>query len=481
MQHLLKNNKIKFMQKKHLLFLFLCVFFSFETYSQGQKYDQSDSAVQARLKHDDSVLGDDSLLGREAGTEGEIKARDYIVGNFKEIGLQPLFDDTYLQEFDVNGGANIGFNMLEINTNIFAHKEDFYPMEFSGNGEVKGEIIKLKYGISALELKYDDYADAKNIEGKIFAMLYTIPDSMLKLGFDKYQNAFDRASIAVSKGAAGVIFYNSKPEYPEPSRAISNNSQPLSVPVLFALKKAGKLINVATNMKAGIETNITRTKSDPAYNVGGYIDNDAKFTVVIGAHYDHLGYTTNAYGKKMIYNGADDNASGTSAMMELARFFSDTAKEKYNIAFLAFSAEEKGLYGSAFFMETNVIDLSDIAFMLNCDMIGRLDTAKKELIIYSVGSSPAWGKIIDETTADGLKILKKESVESGSDHYSFYEKNIPDVFFFTDLHTDYHKPTDDINKVNFAGLAQIVKYIERFFSNVKSGKKLPFSRTSTYW
>ncbi|MFH0865033.1 MAG: M20/M25/M40 family metallo-hydrolase, partial [Bacteroidota bacterium] len=411
----------------------------------------------------------------------EIKARDHIVGNFKEIGLLPLFNDSYLQLFDVNGGANTGFNMLEINTNIFAHKDDFYPMEFSGNGEVKGEIIKLKYGISATELGYDDYADAKNIEGKICALLYTVPDSLLKLGFDKYQNAFDRASLAVLKGATGVIFYNNIPENPEPSRAIPNNINPLSVPVLFALKKAGKLINVATNMKAGISTNITRTKSDPAYNVGGYIDNSAKFTVVIGAHYDHLGYTTNAYGKKMICNGADDNASGTSAMMELARFFSDTAKEKYNIAFLAFSAEEKGLYGSAFFVESNVIDLSDVAFMINCDMMGRLDSAKKELTVYSTGSSPAWDKLLTETETAGIKIVKKENCSSGSDHYSFYEKNIPDVFFFTELHADYHKPSDDVGKVNFAGLAQIVKYIERFFNNVKSGKKLPFSRTSTYW
>jgi aminopeptidase YwaD len=468
------------MQKKHWLFLFLCIFFSFETYSQGQKYDQSDSAVQARLKHDDSVLADDSLLGREAGTEGEIKARDYIVGIFKEIGLKPLFKDSYLQVFDVNGGASKGFSLLEINTNAFINDEDFYPMEFSGNADIKADIIKLKYGISAAELKYDDYADAKNIEGKIFAIQYSIPDSMLKLGFDKYQDAFERANLAITKGAVGVIFYNVDPEDPEPSRAIPNNSKPLTIPVLFALKKAGKMIKVATNMKAAVQTNITRTKSDPAYNIGGYIDNGAKFTVVIGAHYDHLGYTSGAYGKKIVYNGADDNASGTSAMIELARFFSDTTKEKYNLAFLAFSAEEKGLYGSAFFVETNVIDLSDIAFMLNCDMIGRLDSTKKELTIYSVGSSPAWKKIIDETETNGLKILKKESVESGSDHYSFYEKNIPDVFFFTDLHADYHKPSDDVAKVNFAGLTQIVKYIERFFNNVKSGKKLSFSRSSTW-
>lgn len=466
--------------KKISALLFL-LFIFFMNASHAQKYDQSDSAVQARLKHDDSVLANDSLLGREAGTEGEIKARDYIISNFKEIGLKPLFDDSYTQVFDVNGGANVGYCQLEINTNVFVNKEDYWPMEFSGEGQTKGEIIKLKYGITAGDLNYDDYADAKNIEGKIVALLYAIPDSMLKLGFDKYQSAFERAGIAIKKGAAAVIFYNAKQDDASPSRAMPNNIKPLTAPVLFAAKKASKLINVAANMKADIETNITRTKSDPAYNVGGYIDNAAKFTVVIGAHYDHLGYTTNAYGKKIVNNGADDNASGTSAMMELARFFSDTAKEKYNLAFLAFSAEEKGLYGSEFFVESNVIDLSKVAFMLNCDMVGRLDSTKKELTIYSVGSSPLWEKIIDETPANGMKIMKKEACESGSDHYSFYEKNIPDVFFFTELHADYHTPADDVQKINFTGLTQIVKYIERFFSDIKSGKKLPFSRTSTYW
>jgi aminopeptidase YwaD len=462
---------------------FFFILFSFSAcgiFAQGQKYVQSDSAIQARLKHDDYALSNDSMLGREAGTEGEIKARDYIIANFKEIGLQPLFDSSYLQVFDVKGGANVGYNMLEINSNLFTQKDDFYPMEFSGNGEVKGDIVKMKYGISAADLKCDDYAGKENLEGKIVALLYTIPDSMLSIGFDKYANAFERASVAVKKGASAVIFYNISSENPMPSRAMSNNIDALSVPVLFATRKAGKMINVAINMKANIETNITRTKCDPAYNVGGYIDNGAKFTVVIGAHYDHLGYTTNSNGKKNVYNGADDNASGTSAMMELARFFSDTTKEKYNLAFLAFSAEEKGLYGSAFFVESNALDLSNVAFMLNCDMIGRLDSSKKELTMYSVGSSPNWGKLIDETPADGLKIMKKESVESGSDHYSFYEKNVPDLFFFTELHSDYHKPTDDPEKVNFAGLTTIVKYIERFFGNIKSGKKIPYSRTSTW-
>ncbi|HNW97077.1 MAG TPA: M28 family peptidase [Bacteroidales bacterium] len=444
-------------------------------------YNQSDSAVAARLKYDDSALAHDSMLGREAGTEGEIKARDFIVNNFKKIGLTPLFENSYLQEFDVNGGANIGFNMLEINNNMFVFNQDFYPMEFSSSGTTKGEIIKVKYGINAPELSYDDYSNLKNMEGKIFALLYDIPDSMKKAGFDKYQNAFNRANYAFSKGATAVIFYNNKDGLAVPSKVISNNINALPLPVLFADKKAAKLINVGKFMNANIETNITRTKCNSSYNIGGYIDNKAKFTIVIGAHYDHIGYTTTSTGKRTINNGADDNASGTSAMIELARFYSDTTKEKYNFIFMAFSAEEKGLYGSAFFTESNIIDLNKVAFMINCDMVGRLDSIKKSLTIYSVGSSPAWKKIIENTKPEGLVINAKEAAESGSDHYSFYKKNIPDVFFFTELHSDYHKPGDDVNKVNFTGLTQIVKYIERFINNINSGKKLPFSRTTTYW
>ena len=186
-------------------------------------------------------------------------------------------------------------------------------------------------------------------------------------------------------------------------------------------------------------------------------------------------------GKKIFYNGADDNASGTAAILELASYFKDTIKENYNLIFIAFSAEEKGLYGSEYFVESEEANLSDIAFMINCDMIGRLDSIKKQLTIYAVGSSPAWKKIIETTDKQGLSIIEKIQVGSGSDHYNFYSKNIPVVFFFTELHGDYHKTTDDSWKINYNGEAEIIKYIERFFETIQGNKKLPFQRSNIYY
>ena len=458
--------------------------FGFGSVAQNSKYNQSDSAVAARLKKDVSVLASDSLEGREAGEDGEMMARQYIVGQFKEIGLTPLFleGSTYFQPFDVTGGAAFNVNTLTINGSIFKFKEDFYPMDFSANGDMKGEIIKVGYGITAPELKYDDYKNLGYLSGKIVVMNLYLSDSLLKIsGFSEYKDPKVRVKTAIDKGAYAVIFVTSSTNELAPPKILSGNTKPLSIPCIYADKKAAKLIKVGTNMKVELAVNVKREKCKTAYNVGGYIDNKAKYTVVIGAHYDHLGYTTSSTGKKNVNNGADDNGSGTAAMMELARYFSDTTKERYNLIFLAFSAEEKGLYGSQYFVESNAIDLSKVAFMMNCDMIGRLDSVKRTLTIYSIGSSPAWKKIVASTDTAGLNINPKEAAESGSDHYSFYEKNIPDVFFFTDLHADYHKPTDDTWKVNFTGEAQIVKYIERFFNAVKGNKKLPFSRTISYW
>lgn len=472
------------MKRKILFASTLLILIGFATFAQNSKYNQSDSAVAARLKKDVSVLASDSLEGREAGEDGEMMARQYIVGQFKEIGLTPLFleGSSYFQPFDVNGGAGYNSNILTINGSSFKFKEDFYPLDYSANAEVKGEIVKVGYGINAPELKYDDYKNLKDIKDKIVVMKMYLSDSLLKIsGFSDYTDPKVRIKSAIEKGATAVILVTSNPDELGPAKTLSGNTKTLSIPCIYADKKAVKLIKVASNMKVELEVNVKREKCKTAYNVGGYIDNKAKYTVVIGAHYDHLGYTTSSTGKKNVNNGADDNGSGTAAMMELARYFSDTTKERYNLVFLAFSAEEKGLYGSQYFVESNAIDLSKVAFMMNCDMIGRLDSTKKMLTIYSIGSSPAWKKIVASTDTAGLNINAKEAAESGSDHYSFYEKNIPDVFFFTDLHADYHKPTDDTWKVNFLGEVQIVKYIERFFNAVKGNKKLPFSRTISYW
>ena len=200
-------------------------------------------------------------------------------------------------------------------------------------------------------------------------------------------------------------------------------------------------------------------------NVIGFLDNGAEKTIVVGGHYDHLGKgfqsgSLTPDSKNKIHNGADDNASGTTGVIELARYFSGNGiKEKHNFLFIAFSGEELGLLGSKYFTEHSTIPLPSISAMINMDMIGRFDD-KKGIIISGWGTSPVWGKIIpDLAKKQNLRYTIDSSGVGASDHTSFYLKNIPVIQFFTGTHGDYHKLTDDTDKINFEGEVKILHLI----------------------
>lgn len=213
-------------------------------------------------------------------------------------------------------------------------------------------------------------------------------------------------------------------------------------------------------------------------NVIGFIDNKAKYTVVIGAHFDHLGYgAEGSLGEELaIHNGADDNASGVTVMLQLA----DWLQEKYtnnNYLFIAFSGEEKGLWGSNWFVKHSTIELSNINYMLNMDMVGRLDSEKK-LAVYGTGTSPTWNDILQKIAdGNGVKMISKESGVGPSDHTSFYLEDEPVLHFFTGQHDDYHKPTDDANKINYEGMKVVQKFIEDVIAAANDKGKLEFTKT----
>lgn len=216
-------------------------------------------------------------------------------------------------------------------------------------------------------------------------------------------------------------------------------------------------------------------------NVAAYLDNGAPYTIVIGAHYDHLGLghdrnSLEANAQGQIHNGADDNASGTAGVIELARYFTKNGvKENHNFLFLCFSGEELGLVGSKKFTENPTVDLSKVNFMINMDMIGRLNDEKR-IMVGGVGTAPDFVPV-----ATGLKgdlNVKLDSAGIGpSDHTSFYLKNIPVLFFFTGQHTDYHKPSDDAHKVNFSGQRQVLDYAVRIIETLDARPKLAFQET----
>lgn len=201
-------------------------------------------------------------------------------------------------------------------------------------------------------------------------------------------------------------------------------------------------------------------------NVIGYLNRNAAKTIVIGAHYDHLGLgydhnSLDAQPEGKIHNGADDNASGTAGLLELARYFSKNKSFKaYNIIFMAFSGEELGLIGSKKWTEHPTFPLNKIYYMINMDMIGRFNDSLKKLVIYGVGTSNQWVPLIDSTNLNFHFHIKKDSSGIGpSDQTSFYLKDIPVLHFFTGQHSDYHKPSDDADKINFNGEAKVLEFI----------------------
>ena len=211
-------------------------------------------------------------------------------------------------------------------------------------------------------------------------------------------------------------------------------------------------------------------------NVIGYIDNNAEYTIVIGAHYDHLGYggEGSLHVGSEIHNGADDNASGTALMLDLASQLKFNNRNN-NYLFIAFSGEEMGLLGSNYFVKNPTIDLSSINYMINLDMVGRLKE-DKSLAIYGVGTSPIFKQTINSNN-ESFNLIENESGVGPSDHTSFYLADIPVLHFFTGQHEDYHKPGDDSEKLNYQGMATISDYIFNIISDLDDNGKLAFRKT----
>lgn len=225
-----------------------------------------------------------------------------------------------------------------------------------------------------------------------------------------------------------------------------------------------------------------QTKDNSGNNVIAFLDNKASKTIIIGAHYDHLGLNEHNHSlqpnsKGEIHNGADDNASGVAGVLELARMLSQNKEiEKANYVFALFSGEEDGLQGSKKMAETVKTFFPNVVAMINMDMIGRLDD-KKEMTVGGIGTSPDFKNNIEKNKPAGFNITLDESGIGPSDHTSFYLKEIPVLFFFTGAHSDYHKPSDDEAKINYYGLTHITNYVFRVVSDIANQEKVPFTKT----
>jgi aminopeptidase YwaD len=452
-----------------VIILFLSTLLTTSAFSQ--KLSKSDKATIANLKTHIAYLADDKLEGRRAGSEGEKLAREYISDQFKTIGILPKGTESYYQAFEINDGKEINpTTYFTVNGKNLEAIKEFFPFPFSAE-----KTLEASPAIAIQEPDMPWFIDLKEI----------LAENKQNPHFDLNEYIRTNSKKAYEKGASAVILYNTSADNDNLVFNPKDKSDLLRIPVIYVTKDAAKkyFTDVTATLNVKLKTDLGEKKRT-GHNVVGYIDNGASSTVVLGAHFDHLGYGEDGNsmvrtGEKLIHNGADDNASGTAALIELARVLKKTKSKNNNYLFLAFSGEELGLFGSKYFVDNPTIDLKGANYMINMDMVGRLNDSTKSLAIGGFGTSPQWASVINTQEKKLPFVIKIDSSGTGpSDHTSFYRKDIPVLFFFTGQHRDYHRPTDDAQRINYEGELHVIKYIERVINNLdKQNQKLVFNKT----
>lgn len=454
----------------------------FCTESQAQKLSGKEKKSLKRIEKHVQYLASDRLEGRATGTEGEQLSAAYIADAFKKNKLKPKGNrEDYFQTFDfVTLRMAKDSCTLMVNGIPYQLFSDFYPVSWSSNKAfVMGLITNVEYGISAPELEYDNYKN-KSVAGKVVLIKTGLPDTQqVHSKFASYMSLESRVRTAEKMGAAGIVFINSGNPKDDPSGELSKTIKPSGIPVFF-FKHPGRIYVPEADLPVVMRSSIFSV-SATGHNVIGFKNNKAPYTVVIGAHHDHLGRGEVKGSRELnsneIHNGADDNASGTSALIELSKKLKKRKFGKFNYLFIAFSGEEMGLLGSKYFIENPTVDLGTITCMLNMDMVGRLN---KTLIINGTGTSPFWNGAIEKLRQDSAVITKIKLTESGigaSDHTSFYLAGIPSLHFFTGQHEEYHKPTDDMATLNLPGEVKVMEKIIILIGLLPANEKLTYTKT----
>ncbi|PWT97503.1 MAG: hypothetical protein C5B52_13685 [Bacteroidetes bacterium] len=439
--------------------------------SLAQRLKKADRKLIDDLKKNISYLASDKLEGRRAGTEGEKLASDYISTQFKAIGLLPKGDSgTYLQEFDINDGKQINpATTFVVNGTTLTVDKDYFPLPYSQNTNgIEGSIA-----ISLSEKGVPWFKDLDNI----------LEQNQNNPHFDIDEYLRNEGKQAAQKGAKALVIYNSSETADNISFDKKDKSPVSPIPIIYLRKSAKEKYfkDESGTYDLKLVVDLGESKRE-GHNVVGFIDNHSNSTVILGAHYDHLGYGEDGNsmlrtGEKLIHNGADDNASGTAALIELAGMLTKSKAKSNNYLFIAFSGEELGLFGSKFFTDHPTVDLKSVNYMINMDMVGRLNDSSKVLTIGGYGTSPIWSTALYYKKDLPFKIKIDSSGTGPSDHTSFYRKDIPVLFFFTGLHQDYHKPTDDADKINYTGELAVVKYIYDLIEVLDPQGKLSFLKT----
>ena len=488
-----------------------------------------------------SYLASDELDGRRTGTAGADEAARYVAGEFARLRLKPGVA-RYLQPFPYVAGVSLGpnnvlsFGRYSTKENSLQPGTDWLPLAFSANGKVAARIVFAGYGLTVAELHYDDFLGL-NATGKIAIALQGTPDGDNPHGqFSTLENVRWKAIAARNAGAKALIVVARDATLSNDrltNLAYDNTAGEAGIPVaILSRQSTDKLLafsntsiaqleqslaaktpntNRALNGEIALAANVIR-KEAPAYNVVGVLEGSDPVlkneNIIIGAHYDHLGRGGDgslAPRSGEVHHGADDNASGTAGLLELARIFSNQQpKLKRTLIFIAFSGEEEGLLGSNYYVNHPLIPLTNTVAMINMDMIGRMKDRK--LVIGGVGTAKEWREMIGQAnTAQATKVTANsgEYVPAGmpvvvsangrpimtvdrnatfeltlnedgygpSDHSSFYSKQVPVLFFWTGTHNDYHKPSDTFDKINYDDEARILGLVARIVRDVDGADK----------
>jgi Tol biopolymer transport system component len=457
-----------------------------------------------------AFLADDKLEGRKTGEPGARKAAQYIAERFAEFGLKPLprgardltSESPYFHQFQFTAGVNVqkSGTFLGVVTKgqpkRLEPEKDFRPLAFSSNGRVDGNVVFAGYGLNVpgkLGESYDSYAGL-DVTNKIVLVLRYFPEDVSqerRMQLSRYARMEYKAMIARERGAKGILVVTG-PNSPRAGELIplssdgaASDSQILAASVSTEVAETilagtGKTLKelqssldqenphaeklpAVTNVTVSLSIQLERERAHD-FNVVGVLPGEQPEYVMIGAHYDHLGFgeeggsRENSSEKGQVHNGADDNASGVATVLELAQHYATGAGgKKRGLIFALWSGEEMGLLGSSYFAEHPPVPLSNIVAYINFDMVGRLRTNK--LSLQGIGSSSIWPKMIERrNVAAGFDLTLMDDPYLPSDTTAFYPKGIPVLAFFTGSHDDYHRPSDDIDKLDYEGIERITRF-----------------------
>ncbi|APZ90976.1 M20/M25/M40 family metallo-hydrolase [Fuerstiella marisgermanici] len=503
--------------------------------THGALAAESREVMVERVGADIEYFASDALEGRGVETRGIHLAAERILAEYKKHGLKPgMPDGTFKQTFEVNPETAAINDATEAVLKHVDGREtklkitsEYQPLQRGANGTASGELYFIGYGISSEGDNYDEYA-GHDVEGKILVMIRREPQQDVKGGAFQGTNTSTHAYIdrklqlAVQHKAAGVIFVNdavttkrSERDDLSPPHGFGSASagvpfihikqsvldellkaNPLQVPQVDGEDEAAvkieslqaaceyidKTLTPLSQPMTGWSADVTTkfdTKSVAAHNLIGVLEGEgdlADETIVVGAHYDHIGYggrgskTPKRNGE--IHNGADDNATGTAAVLEIVRRMTSGPKPKRRIVFICFSGEERGLLGSKHYVKSPVFPLEKTVAMLNYDMIGTL--RNNVVTVNGVDTAVEFRAIAE--AADDKSPLDTKMVAhpfAGSDHLPFFQKQIPVMFCFTGLTDWYHTPDDDFERINVEGVVAVTDYTETLLRSIDALPKAP--------